>query len=105
MATWATLRGIRAGAHGSFWQRVARLVGGRERRPYVLFILPALAVIAAVIIFPWLFTVFISLHEWKITQGPSFFGLDNYPQLFGAQPFPFGPPRPPYITLLPLPTP
>src|SRR5260370_39549548 len=100
MATWATLRGIRAGAHDSFWQRVVRLGGGRERRSYVLFILPALAVIAAVIIFPWLFTVFMSLHEWKISPGRSFVGLDNYAQLFGDERFQWALLRTLYYTLL-----
>ena len=50
MATWATLPHGRAGAQGSgsFWLRVARLVGAGQRRPYVLFVLPAMAVIAAI---------------------------------------------------------
>ncbi|MFI4988153.1 MAG: carbohydrate ABC transporter permease [Alphaproteobacteria bacterium] len=32
----------------------------------------------AVIIFPWLFTVFMSLHDWKISQDHHFIGLANY---------------------------
>src|SRR5215469_6610475 len=100
MAIGATLPGIRAGAHGSIWQRVARLGGGREGRPYVLFIVPALAVIAAVIIFPWLFTVFMSLHEWKITQGRTFVGLENYALLFGDERFQWAVLRTLYYTAL-----
>ncbi|HKF74384.1 MAG TPA: sugar ABC transporter permease, partial [Stellaceae bacterium] len=100
MAIGATLPGIEAGAHGSFWQRVARLGGGREGRPYVLFIVPALAVIAAVIIFPWFFTVFMSLHEWKITQGRTFVGLENYALLFGDERFQWALLRTLYYTAL-----
>jgi len=100
MAIGATLPGLRAAAHGSFWQRIARLGGGREGRPYVLFILPALAVIATVIIFPWLFTVFMSLHEWKITQGRTFVGLENYALLFGDERFQWALLRTLYYTAL-----
>src|SRR5215471_19142111 len=100
MAIGATLPGIGAGAHGSFWQRVARLGGGREGRPYVLFIVPALAVIAAVIVFPWFFTVFMSLHEWKITQGRTFVGLENYALLFGDERFQWALLRTLYYTAL-----
>jgi len=100
MAIGATLPGIEAGAHGSFWQRIARLGGGREGRPYVLFIVPALAVIAAVIIFPWFFTVFMSLHEWKITQGRTFVGLENYALLFGDERFQWALLRTLYYTAL-----
>src|SRR5260370_13775281 len=89
MTTWVTLPGSKAGAlgSGSFWLRLARLVGPGQRRPYVLFVLPALAIIAAVIIFPWFFTLFMSVHDWKITQSRSFVGLDNYAQLFSDERF------------------
>jgi len=100
MAIGATLPGSRAGAQGSFRFRVARLVGLGERRPYVLFVLPAMAVIAAVIIFPWFFTVFMSVHDWKITQSRSFVGLENYAQLFGDERFQWALLRTLYYTLL-----
>ena len=44
----------------------ARGVVARRRRRYYCFILPALVVIVAVIIFPWLFTVWMSVFDWKI---------------------------------------
>jgi len=102
MVTWATLPGSKAGAHGfgSFWLRLARLVGAGQRRPYVLFVLPAMAIIAAVIIFPWFFTLFMSVHDWKITQSRSFVGLDNYAQLFGDERFQWALLRTLYYTLL-----
>jgi len=60
-----------------------RLTGGRDaiRRPYVIFALPAMAVVAVVMVFPWLFTLFMSVHEWKIGQARSFVGLENYARL------------------------
>src|SRR5256885_237177 len=102
MATWATLPGSRAGARGSgsFWLRVARLIGAGQRRPYVLFVLPAMAIIAAVIIFPWFFTLFMSVHDWKITQGRSFVGLENYANLLGDERFQWALLRTLYYTLL-----
>jgi len=58
----------------------ASLRDGRGR--YLLFVAPALAVMAAVIIFPWLFTLFMSVHDWRIGQAQhSFVGIDNYLKL------------------------
>ena len=34
------------------------------------------------IVFPWLFTVFMSLHEWQPGAGTSWVGLANYVHLF-----------------------
>ncbi len=65
---------------------VARLFAGAapwRRGRYVVFILPALAVMLAVIVFPWLFTLFMSVEDWKIGRERSFVGLDNYLALFG----------------------
>jgi len=50
----------------------------RRRRSYYLFVVPALVVVGAVIIFPWLFTVWMSLFDWKIGSVAHFVGLDNY---------------------------
>jgi multiple sugar transport system permease protein len=59
---------------------------GRQR--YLLFVAPALAVMGAVIIFPWLFTLFMSVHDWRIGQARhSFVGLDNYAKLFHDERF------------------
>ena len=60
------------------------VVGGRayaKRGRYMRFVVPALVVIFAVIVFPWLFTGYMSVHDWKITQTQSFIGLDNYANL------------------------
>ncbi|HWL70182.1 MAG TPA: hypothetical protein VNS22_17620, partial [Geminicoccus sp.] len=39
------------------------------------FVLPALIVVASVIVFPWAFTIWMSLNEWQIGGGSSFVGL------------------------------
>src|SRR5437588_5539810 len=51
-----------------------------EWRPpsYWPFVLPALIVVLAVIVFPWIFTVWMSLHEWKVGAPTTFVGLSNY---------------------------
>ena len=47
-------------------------------RQYWPFIVPAGVVIGAVILFPWLFTLFMSVQDWKVGQDHAFTGLDNY---------------------------
>ncbi len=42
------------------------------------FIAPAIVVIGAVIVFPWAFTLWMSLFDWKIGDAPAFAGLRNY---------------------------
>ena len=48
---------------------------------YWPFVIPALVVIAGIIIFPWLFTIWMSLHEWKVGAPTIFVGLSNYLRL------------------------
>jgi multiple sugar transport system permease protein len=59
----------------------------RRRRNYRWFVVPALVVVGAVIIFPWLFTVWMSTFDWKIGTVAHFVGLDNYIQLATNQRF------------------
>lgn len=49
---------------------------------YWLFSLPAVLIIAGVIVFPWLFTLYMSTQDWKIGGGPEFVGLQNFAELF-----------------------
>src|SRR5260370_24453149 len=66
--------------------RLARyMLDGRRR--YMLFIVPALAVMFAVIIFPWLFTFFMSVHDWRMGQAKPFVGVDNYTKLLSDERF------------------
>jgi multiple sugar transport system permease protein len=53
----------------------------RRRDKYLRFVLPAVVVIVAVILFPWLFTVFMSLHRWQVASPRVWVGLDNYAAL------------------------
>ena len=48
---------------------------------YWPFVIPALVVIAGIIIFPWLFTIWMSLNEWKVGAPTTFVGLANYMRL------------------------
>ncbi|WP_332694318.1 carbohydrate ABC transporter permease [Bosea sp. (in: a-proteobacteria)] len=48
---------------------------------YWLFSLPAVLLILGVIVFPWLFTLYMSTQDWKIGGGPEFVGLQNYAEL------------------------
>ena len=59
----------------------------RRHRSYYLFVAPALVVVGAVIIFPWVFTVWMSLFDWKIGTVAHFVGLDNYAGLATNQRF------------------
>ncbi len=54
---------------------------------YIRFAFPALLVIGAVIVFPWVFTIFMSFYDWKVGQSSSFVGLDNYIHLAGEERF------------------
>lgn len=51
-------------------------------RRYWLFAIPATVVVAAVIVFPWLFTLFMSLQDWQVSGETTFNGLGNYLELF-----------------------
>lgn len=55
--------------------------GYRRRWRYMLFALPAMVVILAVILFPWAFTLYLSVHDWPVVGDASFVGFGNYLQL------------------------
>jgi multiple sugar transport system permease protein len=55
--------------------------GPNYARRYWLFALPAAIVVVAVIVFPWLFTLFMSVHDWKVTGATPFVGLANYAKM------------------------
>jgi multiple sugar transport system permease protein len=59
----------------------------RRRRNYRRFIIPAVVVVGAVIIFPWMFTVWMSAFDWKIGSVAHFVGFDNYVNLATNQRF------------------
>ena len=59
----------------------------RRRRSYYLFIVPALVIVGAVIVFPWLFTLWMSAFDWTIGSAAHFVGLGNYQKLVTNQRF------------------
>jgi multiple sugar transport system permease protein len=61
----------------------AKPVPEREWRPpsYWPFVIPALVVVLAVIVFPWLFTIWMSFSEWKVGSPTTFVGFANYLRL------------------------
>jgi multiple sugar transport system permease protein len=56
-------------------------IGGWQPPSYWPFVVPALVVVLAVIIFPWAYTIWMSLNEWKVGSPPTFVGLANYIRL------------------------
>ncbi|KTR03725.1 ABC transporter permease [Aureimonas ureilytica] len=53
----------------------------RLRPFYWPFVIPALAVTCAVIVFPWVFTAWMSAHSWRLGGDTAFVGLENYARL------------------------
>jgi multiple sugar transport system permease protein len=56
-------------------------------RRYYPFAIPALVLMAGVIIFPWLFTLIMSVMEFKVGGSVAFVGFDNYTKLFSDERF------------------
>jgi len=65
----------------------ASAIFARRRRHLRWFVVPALVVVGAVIVFPWLFTVWMSAFDWKIGTQAHFVGFDNYVKLATNQRF------------------
>ena len=55
----------------------------RESLEGYLFILPSAVIIGVFGLFPVFFTLFVSLHKWRIKRG-RFLGLENYSEAFGT---------------------
>lgn len=53
----------------------------RLRPSYWPFVLPALITVGAVIVFPWVFTLWMSGNQWQLGGEQSFVGFDNYLRL------------------------
>src|SRR5258707_8542957 len=74
----------------------------RRQRSYILFIVPALVVVGAVIVFPWLFTVWMSAFDWRIGSVAHFIGFENYIKLATNQRFHEAIVHTLYFTVLPV---
>ncbi|ASV87611.1 carbohydrate ABC transporter permease [Ochrobactrum quorumnocens] len=59
----------------------AKSVTSRLRPSYWPFVLPALITVGAVIVFPWVFTLWMSTNQWQLGGEQSFVGFDNYLRL------------------------
>jgi multiple sugar transport system permease protein len=60
-----------------------RTRSGSENLTGYLFIFPSVLLISVFGIFPVFFTLYVSLHKWRIKRG-RFIGLANYKELFGS---------------------
>jgi multiple sugar transport system permease protein len=56
---------------------------GWRKPSYWPFVVPAVAVVVAVIVFPWAFTLWMSLNEWKVGAPTTYVGLANYARMAG----------------------
>ena len=65
----------------------AAIAGAVGRGSYWWFISPALLVILSVVLFPWIFTIWMSAMEWKPGAAPSYVGWANYAELFTSARF------------------
>src|SRR3954470_12776205 len=66
---------------------VAPATGARPPRSYWPFVVPAVVVVGSVIVFPWAFTIWMSLHEWTVGGARVFTGLSNYARLVSDERF------------------
>ncbi|MGL4287450.1 MAG: carbohydrate ABC transporter permease [Phreatobacter sp.] len=62
--------------------------------------MPAVVVVAAAIVFPWAFTLWMSVMDWRPTGGTSFAGLSNYWKLTTDDRFLESVPRTLWFTVL-----
>ena len=56
-------------------------------RRYWIFAVPAAAIVFLVILFPWVFTLYMSVHDWKVTGATPFAGLANYARMLQDERF------------------
>ena len=78
---------------GTTLQEAARTTAPLRRprsnyaRHYWPFILPAAFVVAAVILFPWAFTLFMSVNDFHVGGARTYAGLANYARMLGDERF------------------
>lgn len=69
-------------------------------RNYWPFVMPAGVVVAAVILFPWVFTLYMSVQDFHVGGSSRFAGADNYLRMFGDERFGWAVMRTIYFTAL-----
>ncbi|MBF6210798.1 sugar ABC transporter permease [Nocardia puris] len=65
--------------------RPGALARTRERAGW-LFIAPNLLAVLVFLVFPLVFSLYLSFHSWDLFSPPQFVGLRNYRRLFGSDP-------------------
>lgn len=71
-----------------------------SRATYLWFIVPALAATFVVIVFPWLFTLYVSVQDWDAAGPAGFVGAANYTRLLTDERFLLSIVRTLYYTVL-----
>ena len=69
------------------WLRTASPRRRAYARRYWFFAVPAALVVFLVILFPWMFTLFMSVHDWKVTGATPYVGLANYAKMLQDERF------------------
>jgi multiple sugar transport system permease protein len=72
--------------------------GRAYARRYWMFAVPAAVIVLVVILFPWVFTLFMSVHEWKVSGATPFVGLANYTHMLHDERFQWAVVRTLYFT-------
>ncbi|QRM27290.1 sugar ABC transporter permease [Microvirga sp. VF16] len=67
--------------------KAASATDARPKSIYWPFVVPAVAVVGSVIVFPWAFTIWMSLQEWTVGGARRFTGLSNYMRLVSDERF------------------
>jgi multiple sugar transport system permease protein len=78
----------------------ARVRRRNYARRYAWFVVPAGLAVFAVILFPWAFTLWVSLFDWHIGGNRGWVGLANYAKLFTDERFGWAMLRTLYFTVL-----
>jgi multiple sugar transport system permease protein len=73
--------------HPASRAEVPPVMGTPRRRSYWPFVIPAIVVVGSVIVFPWVFTIWMSMHEWTVGGARRFTGLSNYMRLASDERF------------------
>jgi multiple sugar transport system permease protein len=76
------------------------LRGRNYARQYWPFLVPAGVVVAAVIVFPWVFTLYMSVHQWQVGGDVTWAGMANYARLITDDRFQWAALRTLYFTAL-----
>lgn len=69
-------------------------------RTYLWFVVPAAVAVVGTILFPWLFTIYVSAFDWRLGGAREWVGFANYQKLFTDERFGWAMLRTLFYTLL-----